>query len=101
MKIANNRKFVSFDEIIAHLSAGKTDEKFQYRLPELALAWADTRAKYYQHTGKQVREGVHYLASNGEQLLSREACELIEEYATVDGHNVPVLKDGATELFNQ
>lgn len=102
MKAANNTKFVSLDEIAACLNAKQTNKKSNYRIPELAVAWADTRAKYYQATGQQVQDGVHYLqAENGtEQLLSRKACELIEEHATVDGHNVPIMKDGAAKLFD-
>ena len=36
---------------------------------------------------------------DGEQLLSEEACKLIEELANVDGHSIPLVTDGAGELF--
>ena len=38
--------------------------------------------------------------TQAEHLLSLEGCELIEKHATVDAHNVPVITDGAAELFN-
>lgn len=102
MKIVNNSKYVTLKELAAHLNARKPEEKFRYDIPELACAWADTRAKYYQATGKQVAEGVHFIPGDtaAEQLLSLEACKLIEKYATVDAHNVPVMTDGAATLFN-
>ena len=76
MKIVNGKKFVSLDEIAACLNARITDERFRYGVPELVCAWA-----------------------NGEQLLSEEACKLIEELANVDGHSIPLVTDGAGELF--
>ena len=64
--IVNNKKFVTLNELATHLNSKKSEERFFYGVPELACAWADTRAKY----------------------------------ATVDAHNVPVITDGAAELFN-
>ena len=97
MKIVNGRKFVSLKELADHLNSGKSEERFFYGVPELACAWADTRA-----TGKPVEEGVHFTTGDtpAEHLLSLEGCELIEKFATVDAHNVPVITDGAAELFN-
>ena len=45
---------------------------------------------------------MHYVTGDtqAEHLLSLEGCELIEKHATVDAHNVPVITDGAAELFN-
>ena len=102
MRIVNNKKFVTLNELAAHLNSKKSEERFFYGVPELACAWADTRAKYYQATGKLVEEGVHYVTDDkpAEHLLSLEGCELIEKYATVDAHNVPVITDGAAELFH-
>ena len=101
MKIVNNKKFVTLNELAAHLNSKKTDERF-LGVPELACAWADTRTRHYQATGKQVEEGVHYVTGDtqAEHLLSLEGCELIEKHDTVDAHNVPVITDGAAELFN-
>ena len=102
MRIVNNKKFVTLNELATHLNSKKSEERFFYGVPELACAWADTRAKHYQATGKQVEEGVHYVTGDtpAEHLLSLEGCELIEKYATVDAHNVPVITDGAAELFS-
>ena len=102
MKIVNGRKFVSLKELADHLNSGKSEERFFYGVPELACAWADTRAKHVQATGKPVKEGVHFTTGDtpAEHLLSLESCELIEKFATVDAHNVPVITDGAAELFN-
>lgn len=102
MRIVNNKKFVTLNELACHLNLKKSEERFFYGVPELACAWADTRAKYYQATEKQVEEGVHYVTGDtpAEHLLSQEGCELIEKYATVDAHNVPVITDGAAELFH-
>ncbi len=102
MKIVNDRKFVSLKELADHLNSGKSAELFFYGVPELACAWADTRAKHVQATGKPVEEGVHFTIGDtpAEHLLSLEGCELIEKFATVDAHNVPVITDGAAELFN-
>lgn len=100
MKIVNGKKFVSLDEIAACLNARITDERFRYGVPELICAWANTRKQYFLTTEKQVEEGVHYIqAGDGEQLLSEEACKLIEELANVDGHGIPLVTDGAGELF--
>jgi hypothetical protein len=101
MQIVNDRKFASLNEIAACLNRQIDDPKRQYRLPELACAWANTRARYYQTTGKKVEEGVHYLSAGEEQLLSEEACRLIEELATVDAHNVPIMSDGVAILFTE
>ena len=101
--ITNNKKFITLNELAIHLlNSKKSEERFFYGVPELACAWADTRAKYYQATEKQVEEGVHYVTGDtpAEHLLSQEGCELIEKYATVDAHNVPVITDGAAELFH-
>ena len=102
MRIVNNKKFITLNELATHLNSKKSEERFFYGVPELACAWADTRARYYQATGKLVEEGVHYVTGDTpvEHLLSLEGCELIEKYATVDAHNVPVITDGAAELFN-
>ena len=102
MRIVNNKKFVALNELACHLNSKKSDERFFYGVPELACAWADTRARYYQATGKLIEEGVHYVTGDkpAEHLLSLEGCRLIEKYATVDAHNVPVITDGAAELFN-
>lgn len=100
MKIVNGRKFVSPGEIAACLNARITDERFRYGVPELACAWANTRKQYFLTTEKKVEEGVHYIpAGSGEHLLSEEACKLIEELANVDGHGIPLVTDGAGELF--
>ena len=37
---------------------------------------------------------------NGEVHLSEAGCALIEFLALVDGHTVPVLRDGVSDLFN-
>ena len=102
MRIVNNKKFVALNELACHLNSKKSDERFFYRIPELACAWADTRARYYQATGKLVEEGVHYVTgdTSAEHLLLLEGCRLIEKYATVDAHNVPVISAGTAELFN-
>ena len=52
MMITNNKKFVALNELACHLNSKKSDERFFYGVPELACAWADSRAKYYQATGK-------------------------------------------------
>ena len=52
MRIVNNKKFVALNELVTHLNSKKSEERFFYKVPELACAWADTRAKYYQATGK-------------------------------------------------
>ncbi len=101
MLIANGVKFVSLKEIADHLNAMKKPEE-HYSVPELACAWADTRAKVFQETGKQVEANVHYITDGAEavNLLSLSGCELIEKYATVDAHDVPLIADGVAELFN-
>ena len=85
MKIVNGRKFVSLKELADHLNSGKSAELFFYGVPELACAWADTRAKHVQATGKPVEEGVHFTTGDtpAEHLLSLEGCELIEKFATL------------------
>lgn len=100
MKIVNGRKFVSLDEIATCLNARITDERFRYGVSELVCAWANTRKQYFLPTEKKVEEGVHYIPmESGEQLLSEEACKLIEELANVDGHGIPLVTDGTEELF--
>lgn len=100
MKIVNGKKFVSLDEIVDCLNARITDERFRYDVPELVCAWANTRKQYYLTTGKQVEEGVHYIPTEaGEQILSEDACKLIEELANVDGHSIPLMTDETGELF--
>lgn len=99
MKTVNEKKFVTLNELADHLNAGKPEPRLQYGIPELACAWADARAKYYQATGKQVEEGIHFIMEGTESLLSHDGCELIEKFATVDGHDMPVMKDGAAALF--
>ena len=102
MRLVHINSVVALNELAIHLNSKKSEARFFYGVPELACAWADTRAKYYQATGKQVEEGVHYVTADtlAEHLLSLEGCELIEKYATIDAHNVPVITDGAAELFN-
>jgi len=42
-------------------------------------------------TSKQVVKGIHCIpAENGEQLLSKETCKLIEISAGVTGHSIPL-----------
>ncbi len=103
MKIVNNRKFATLTELAEHLNAHKEEDTQRYTVAELACAWADTRAKVFQDTGKQVEEGVHFIPGDteAEHLLSLDGCVLIEKYATVDAHDVPVIADGAAELFNK
>ena len=96
----NGRKFVSLKEIAEFLNENVPSAE-TYRIPELAQAWADARAKFYAWTGHQVADGKHCLATtSGETLLSEDGCALIESLALVDGHTVPVLRDGVTDLFN-
>ena len=95
----NGRKFVTLEELAEFLNDNVPAAE-TYRIPELAQAWADARAKYYATTGRQVTEGAHYLIVNGDIHLSEAGCALIECLALVDGHTVPVLRDGITDLFN-
>ena len=95
----NGRKFVTLDELAEFLNDNVPAAE-TYRIPELAQAWADARAKYYARTGRQVTKGEHYLIDNGNIHLSEAGCALIEFLALVDGHTVPVLRDGVSELFN-
>ena len=95
----NGRKFVTLGELAEFLNENVPAAE-TYRIPELAQAWADARAKFYAETGHKVTEGEHYLMVNGEVHLSEAGCALIESFATVDGHTVPVLRDGVTDLFN-
>ena len=95
----NGRKFVTLEELAEFLNDNVPAAE-TYRIPELAQAWADARAKFYAETGHQVTEGEHYLMVNGEVHLSEAGCALIECLALVDGHTVPVLRDGVTDLFN-
>lgn len=96
----NGTKFVSLKELTDSLNQDLPPEN-AYRIPELAQAWAESREKYYEQEGKKVQEGRHYLtAETGEQLLSEAGCALIDRFAVVDGHTVPIL-DGARKLFNE
>ena len=95
----NGRKFVTLEELAEFLNDNVPAAE-TYRIPELAQAWADARAKYYVRTGRRVTEGEHYLIVNGDIHLSEAGCALIEFLALVDGHTVPVLRDGVTDLFN-
>ena len=101
MKIIEGEKFVSLEEIASFLNEKQPDKKLHYTVSELACAWADTRAKFYQENGHQVKEGKHYVPGDteAEHLLSRSACELIEKFAAVDGHHVPLLGDGIAGIF--
>ena len=97
----NGMKFVTLRELADCLNERVPPEN-AYRIPELAQGWADARAKFYEQNGVKVEEGRHYLtAEDGEQLLSEAGCALIECLASVDGHTVPVMRDGAGELFHQ
>ncbi len=95
----DGRKFVTLEELAEFLNDNVPAAE-TYRIPELAQAWADARAKYYARTGRRVTEGEHYLIVNGNIHLSEAGCALIEFLALVDGHTVPVLRDGVTDLFN-
>ena len=95
----NGRKFVTQEELAEFLNDNVPAAE-TYRIPELAQAWADARAKYYARTGRRVTEGEHYLIVNGNIHLSEAGCALIEFLALVDGHTVPVLRDGVSDLFN-
>ena len=95
----DGRKFVTLGELAEFLNDNVPAAE-TYRIPELAQAWADARAKYYARTGRRVTEGEHYLIVNGNIHLSEAGCALIEFLALVDGHTVPVLRDGVTDLFN-
>ena len=95
----NGRKFVTLGELAEFLNENVPAAE-TYRIPELAEAWADARAKFYAETGHKVKEGKHYLMVNGKVHLSEAGCALIECLALVDGHTVPVLRDGITDLFN-
>ena len=101
MKIIEREKFVSLEEIARFLNEKQPDKQFHYTVAELACAWADTRAKFYQENGHQVKEGKLYVSGDteAEHLLSRTACELIEKFAAVDGHDVPLLGDGIAGIF--
>ena len=95
----NGIKFVTLKELADCLNQHVPPEN-AYRIPELAQGWADARAKFYGRNGAKVREGEHYLtAEDGEQLLSAAGCALVECLAVVDNHTVPVMRDGAEELF--
>ena len=94
----NGKKFVTLEELAEFLNDNVPAAE-TYRIPELAQAWADARAKYYARTGRRVTEGEHYLIVNGDIHLSEAGCALIEFLALVDGHTVPVLRDGVTDLF--
>ena len=95
----NGKKFVTLEELAEFLNDNVPAAE-TYRIPELAQAWADARAKYYARTGRRVTEGEHYLIVNGNIHLSEAGCALIEFLALVDGHTVPVLRDGVSDLFN-
>ena len=95
----NGRKFVTLEELAEFLNDNVPAAE-TYRIPELAQAWADARAKYYARTGRRVTEGEHYLIVNGNIHLSEAGCALIEFLALVDGHTVPVLRNGVNDLFN-
>ena len=95
----DGRKFVTLEELAEFLNDNVPAAE-TYRIPELAQAWADARAKYYARTGRRVTEGEHYLIVNGDIHLSEAGCALIEFLALVDGHTVPVLRDDVTDLFN-
>ena len=95
----NGRKFVTLGELAGFLNENVPAAE-TYRIPELAQAWADARAKFYASNGHQVTEGEHYLIVNGEVHLSEAGCALIECLALVDGHTVPVLRDGVKKIFN-
>ena len=95
----DGRKFVTLEELAEFLNDNVPAAE-TYRIPELAQAWADARAKYYARTGRRVTEGEHFLIVNGNIHLSEAGCALIEFLALVDGHTVPVLRDGVTDLFN-
>ncbi len=95
----NGRKFVTLGELAEFLNENVPAAE-TYLIPELAQAWADARAKYYAKTGQQVKEGEHYLIVDGDIHLSEAGCALIEFLALVDGHTVPVLRDGVSDLFN-
>ena len=95
----DGRKFVTLEELAEFLNDNVPAAE-TYRIPELAQAWADARAKYYARTGRRVTEGEHYLIVNGNIHLSEAGCALIEFLALVDGHTVPVLRDGVSDLFN-
>ena len=95
----NGRKFVTLGELAEFLNENVPAAE-TYRIPELAQAWADARAKFYARTGHQVTEGEHYHMVNGEVHLSEAGCAMIEFLALVDGHTVPDLRDGVSDLFN-
>ena len=95
----DGRKFVTLEELAEFLNDNVPAAE-TYRIPELAQAWADARAKYYARTGRRVTEGEHFLIVNGNIHLSEAGCALIEFLALVDGHTVPVLRDGVSDLFN-
>ena len=95
----DGRKFVTLEELAEFLNDNVPAAE-TYRIPELAQAWADARAKYYARTGRRVTEGEHYLIVNGNIHLSEAGCALIEFLALVDGHTVPILRDGVSDLFN-
>ena len=95
----DGRKFVTLEELAEFLNDNVPAAE-TYRIPELAQAWADARAKYYARTGRRVTEREHFLIVNGNIHLSEAGCALIEFLALVDGHTVPVLRDGVTDLFN-
>ena len=96
----NGTKFVTLKELTDYLNQDLPPEN-AYRIPELAQAWAEGRKMFYELEGKKVQEGKHYLTTEtGEQLLSVAGCALIDIFAVVDGHTVPIL-DGARKLFNE
>jgi len=96
----NGRKFVSLTELAEHLNR-LVPATETYRVPELAQAWANAKETFFARTGKKITEGEFYLTGDsGETLLSESGCALIEFLASVDGHTVPVLRDGVKDLFN-
>ena len=90
----NGRKFISLKELTEHLNN-------LVPAAELAQAWANAKEKFYARTGEQITEGEFYLiGDSGETLLAESGCALIEFLASVDGHTVPVLRDGVKKMFN-
>lgn len=109
-KTVNGIKFVTYEELRDHLNnyiaehhmyePNKSGVPMDYTLLQIMECWACARQGQFMTTGKKVEEGVHYIkGEGGEHLLSLEGVKLIHKFGHYDGHNAPMLNEGAELLF--
>ena len=106
----NGIKFVTYIELQKQLNTyiaehhmyepNKSGVPLNYTLLQVVECWADARRWYFKKTGEKVKEGFHYIkGEGGEHLLSLEGIKLIHKYSGYDGHDAPMLNEGAELLF--